>query len=261
MNSDNQKKRPIILGNWKMNKSLKEGVQYAMFLKAAIEGKAGIICGICPPYVFLKEICAVLEGSTICVSAQNMHSEASGAFTGEIAAPMLKEVGCSHVLVGHSERRHIFGEDDFFINDKIKKAISFELVPILCIGETLEEREAGNTKDIVLRQLKNGLRGVGIELIKCIIIAYEPVWAIGTGRTASPEQANEVHSFIRTILSEDYGKDIAKKLSIIYGGSVKADNTEALIHQPEIDGLLVGGASLELESFLTIIEVVQGVDF
>lgn len=241
-----------------MNKSLLDGVQYAESLKTAMDGKNEIVCGICPPYVFLKDICAALEGSTVCVAAQNMHNQSNGAFTGEIAAPMLKEVGCSHVLIGHSERRHIFGEDDFFINEKVKKALSFELVPILCIGETLEEREGGNTKNVVLRQLKNGLRDVGTEGVEGIIVAYEPVWAIGTGRTASPEQANEVHSFIRTSLSENYGEDVAKKVNILYGGSVKADNTGALVNQPEIDGLLVGGASLELESFLKIIEVVLG---
>ncbi|MCF6148794.1 MAG: triose-phosphate isomerase [Candidatus Kuenenia sp.] len=241
-----------------MNKSLQDGVQYARSLKAVVDRKNEIVCGICPPYVFLKDICAALEGSAVCVAAQNMHSQSNGAFTGEVAAPMLKEVGCSHVLIGHSERRHIFGEDDFFINEKVKKAISFELVPILCIGETLEERETGNTKDVVLRQLKNGLLSIDTEILESVILAYEPVWAIGTGRTALPEQANEVHSFIRTSLSEDYGENVAKKLSILYGGSVKAENTRALIKQPEIDGLLVGGASLELESFLKIFEVVLG---
>jgi len=258
LNSNGKKNRPIILGNWKMNKSLKDGVQYARSLKTVLDGKNEVLCGICPPYVFLKDICVVLEGSTICVAAQNMHSENCGAFTGEVAAPMLKEVGCSHVLVGHSERRHIFGEDDFFINGKVKKALSCGLTPVLCVGETLEERETGRTKDVVLRQLKNGLHAVNTEMVKEVVIAYEPVWAIGTGKTASPAQANEVHSFIRTILSGDYGDDIAKKLSILYGGSVKADNTGALINQSEINGLLVGGASLELESFLKIIEVVAG---
>lgn len=247
-------KKPFIVGNWKMNLTLEEGVEFAKSLRKSLQNKNEIISGICPPFTFLKDISRALEGSSICVGAQNIHSEKNGAYTGEISALMVKDAGCTHVLVGHSERRHLFGEIDSFINAKMKTALSIDLKPIFCIGETLNEREEGKTEYVVKNQLKNGLLGIARNHVEELVIAYEPVWAIGTGKTASPEQANEVHSFIRGFLTDEYGKDVAGSVYIQYGGSVKPENTKELIAQPEIDGLLVGGASIKLESFLKIID-------
>ena len=243
------RKKPFIVGNWKMNLTLAEGVEFAKSLRKSLQSKNEIISGICPPFIFLKDISKVLEGSNICVGAQNIHSEKNGAYTGEISALMVKEVGCTQVLVGHSERRHLFGEIDSFINAKIKTALSVNLKPIFCIGETLTEREEGRTEYVVKNQLKNGLMGIDNNYVEEFVIAYEPVWAIGTGKTASPAQANEVHSFIRGFLTDAYGKDIANSVYIQYGGSVKPENARELLAQPDIDGLLVGGASIKLESF------------
>lgn len=237
-----------------MNLTFEEGVAFAKLLRKRLIDNNETLCGICPPFIFLKDICGTLKGSRICVGAQNIHSEMSGAYTGEISALMVKEAGCTHVLIGHSERRHIFGETDSFVNAKIKAALSVNLKPIFCIGETLREREEGRTKYVIENQLKAGLLGIVNNLVEGLVIAYEPVWAIGTGKTASPEQANEVHSFIRDLLTDMYGKDIACNVSIQYGGSVKPENTAELSAQPEIDGLLVGGASMNLESFLKIID-------
>ena len=237
-----------------MNLTLAEGVEFAKSLRKSLQNKNEIISGICPPFTFLKDISRVLEGGSICVGAQNIHSEKNGAYTGEISALMVKDAGCTHVLIGHSERRHLFGEIDSFINAKIKTALSIDLKPIFCIGETLNEREEGKTEYVVKNQLKNGLLGIARNHVEELVIAYEPVWAIGTGKTASPEQANEVHSFIRGFLTDEYGKDVASSVYIQYGGSVKPENTKELIAQPEIDGLLVGGASIKLESFLKIID-------
>ena len=247
-------KKPFIVGNWKMNLTLAEGVAFAKSLRKSLQNKNEIISGICPPFTFLKDISRVLEGSSICIGAQNIHSEKNGAYTGEISALMVKDAGCTHVLIGHSERRHLFGEIDSFINAKMKTALSIDLKPIFCIGETLNEREEGKTEYVVKNQLKNGLLEIAGNHVEELVIAYEPVWAIGTGKTASPEQANEVHSFIRGFLTDEYGKDVAGSVYIQYGGSVKPENTKELIAQPEIDGLLVGGASIKLESFLKIID-------
>lgn len=247
-------KKPFIVGNWKMNLTLAEGVEFARSLRKSVQGKNDVMCGICPPYVFLKDISAVIEGSGIYLGAQNIHNEQSGAYTGEISALMVREAGCTLVLIGHSERRHLFGESDSFINAKLKTALSVNLKPIFCIGETLKEREEGKTQYVVKDQLKNGLLGIGGSQIKKLVIAYEPVWAIGTGKTATPEQANEVHAFIRGILSEEYGQEVANNVYIQYGGSVKPENTKELLAQQEIDGLLVGGASMKVESFLKIID-------
>lgn len=248
------RKKSLIVGNWKMNLTLKEGVEFAQSLRDSLYGKNGFLCGICPSFVSLKDIGKVLEGSGIYMAAQNIHSSENGAYTGEISAPMVKEAGCTHVLIGHSERRNIFGETDAFINAKIKAALSTDLKPILCIGEKLNEREDGRTEYVIKNQLKDDLQGIRADEMKEFTIAYEPVWAIGTGKTALPEQANEVHLFIRNILAEKYGKYIAGNVYIQYGGSAKPENARELLAQPEIDGLLVGGASIKLESFLKIIE-------
>lgn len=248
-------KKPFIVGNWKMNLTLREGVEFAKSLRSSLNDRNEVICGICPSFVFLNDICKVLKGSGICVAAQNIHSEKNGAYTGEISAIMVKEVGCTHVLIGHSERRHIFNEADAFINAKIKVALSVNLKPIFCVGETLHEREDEKTRYVIENQLTGGLRGISADHIRDIVIAYEPVWAIGTGKTALPQDANEVHSFIRSFITVEYGIDTANSLYIQYGGSVKPENAGDLMAQPEIDGLLVGGASIQLESFLEIVEV------
>lgn len=240
-----------------MNLTLAEGVTFAQSLRNYLDGGKEVICGICPPFVFLKDICNVLENSSICVAAQNIHSDKNGAYTGEVSAPMVKEVGCTHVLVGHSERRHLFGETNSFINAKLKAAFSANLKPIFCIGETLKEREEGRTEYVINNQLKEGLQEIKDDCIRELVIAYEPVWAIGTGKTASPAQVNEVHSFIKSAIADEYGEDVVDNLYIQYGGSVKPENSRDLVEQPEIDGLLVGGASLKLESFLKIIEAVS----
>lgn len=246
-------KKPLIFGNWKMNVTLVEALEFAKSLRNSMENYHRVDCGICPSFVFLKDVCTILKDSGILVAAQNIHSVKNGAFTGEVSALMVKEVGCTHVLVGHSERRHIFGEGDSFINTKVKTALSTGLKPVLCVGEKLEDRESGKTNEVVQRQLKEGLKDITREQANELVIAYEPVWAIGTGKTATPELANEVHLFIRSILRDSYN-DIARQIPIQYGGSVKPENAKELIAQPEIDGLLVGGASIKLESFLKIIE-------
>lgn len=249
-----KRKKPLVIGNWKMNLTRAEAVEFAQSLRKQTITTNNIVCGISPSFIFLNDICTVLRGSFIFVSAQNIHSERAGAYTGEVSAFMVKEAGCSHVIIGHSERRHIFGETDAFVNSKVKTALSANLKPILCIGEKLHEREEGKTKVVIENQLKNGLRGIGGEHIRNFVVAYEPVWAIGTGKTASPEQANEVHVYIRGLLTDIYDKDIARSVYILYGGSVKPENTKDLIAQSEVDGLLVGGASINLESFLKILD-------
>ncbi len=246
----------VIAGNWKMNNSIEESVKLISELKQGlIETKVKVI--ICPPFTSLETANALIKGSQIELGAQNMHNETSGAFTGEISASMLKSVGCKYVILGHSERRAIFGESNEFINKKVHKALSENLIPILCVGESLEEREKNITKDVVKKQLLVGLDSVSSEQAKDIIIAYEPVWAIGTGKTASPEQAQEVHEFIRTLLDEKYGKETAEKMIIQYGGSVKPENAGELLSQKDIDGALVGGACLKADSFLGIIKAAK----
>ncbi|MBI5728069.1 MAG: triose-phosphate isomerase, partial [Ignavibacteriales bacterium] len=204
-------------------------------------------------FTSLDTVRTVIKGSVIKLGAQNMHFEESGAFTGEIAAPMLKSVGCEYVILGHSERRTIFGETDQLINKKIKKALSAGINPIFCIGETLQERESNVTFDVIRRQVVEGLKEITAEQMTKVILAYEPVWAIGTGKTASPAQAQEVHAFIRGLLTELYGNTVAENVVIQYGGSVKPDNANELLGQPDIDGALVGGACLKAESFIGII--------
>lgn len=250
-------KKPFIVGNWKMNLNLKEALLLAKTLKNETENINNTAIGICPPFVFLSEVYKAIEGSNIILGAQNINNKEKGAFTGEVAGLMIKDVGCSHVIIGHSERRHVFGERDEFINEKLKTCLSIQLTPIFCVGEKLEDREGGKTNDVVRGQLSNGLQDITGENARKLIIAYEPVWAIGTGKTATPEQANEVHTFIRDFLTEKYGKNVAEEMIIQYGGSVKPDNIKDLLLQKNIDGALVGGASLEAKSFLNMIEIVN----
>ncbi|HHT9118746.1 MAG TPA: triose-phosphate isomerase [Candidatus Hypogeohydataceae bacterium YC38] len=247
--------RPFIVGNWKMNLSLQEARILATALRKRLVGVEGVDVGVCPAFVFLMEICSILKGSGIFVGAQNMHWERKGAFTGEVSGEMLKEIGCTHVILGHSERRHVFGEIDQVINAKLRLAFALGLRPIFCLGEKPEERESGRTFQVVDRQLKAGLEGLEIEEVSLLTIAYEPVWAIGTGKNATPAQAEEVHSYIRGLLKKAYGEEVSSQVRIQYGGSVTPQNTAELLAQPEINGLLVGGASLKEETFLKIVSM------
>ena len=248
-------RKMIVAGNWKMNNDLSHSVNLISEIKNLLSGKelkAEVI--ICPPFISLETASALIKGTKIKLGAQNMSFEENGAFTGEISASMLKSVGCDYVILGHSERRAIFGETDEIINKKMKKAISSSLTPIFCIGETLEQREEGITNKIIEGQIRNGLTGISENEMKNVIIAYEPVWAIGTGKTASPDQAQEVHEFIRSLITEIYSSNLADNLTIQYGGSVKPDNAETLLSQKDIDGALVGGACLKADSFYGIIK-------
>ena len=248
-------RKPFIVGNWKMNLGLADGVALATEIKAKADILANVSAGICPPSVFLSEISKRVKGSKLCLGVQNMHDKESGAYTGEISGQMIKDVGCTHSIIGHSERRHLFGESNELINSKLKTCISMQISPIFCVGETLEEREADKTTDVIDCQLRKGLSDIAASDIKKITIAYEPVWAIGTGKTASPEQANKVHAFIRNFLSKEFGNDIAETIIIQYGGSVKPDNIKELLTQKDIDGALVGGASLKASSFIEMLEI------
>lgn len=248
-------RRKVIAGNWKMNNDLQQSISLIEELKNKLEKKS-INCDviICPPFTSLSEAKKFVEGSVIKLGAQNMFYEDSGAYTGEISAQMLKSVGCEYVIIGHSERRTIFGEKDEMINKKIRKALSQRLKPIFCVGETLEEREKDITEKVIKKQIEKGLMDVTPDEILDVIIAYEPVWAIGTGRTATPQQAQEVHQFIRKLLTNMYSKDFANMIIIQYGGSVKPENAKELLSQKDIDGALVGGACLKADSFIGIIE-------
>ena len=248
-------RRKVIAGNWKMNNNLAESQN---LISKLIEGlskeKTNCDVIICPPFTSLSLSASLISGSIIKLGAQNMYFEENGAFTGEISASMLLSSGCEYVILGHSERRHIFGETDDLINKKIKKALSSGLKPIFCVGETLDERESGVTNEIIKRQVYEGLNGLSEKDLDTIIIAYEPVWAIGTGKTATPNQAQEVHNFIRNLISDKFSSAAAEKIIIQYGGSVKPDNAKELLSQKDIDGALVGGACLKAESFIGIIQ-------
>jgi len=246
-------RKPFIAGNWKMNLTTREAVALAQKLVESLTGVADVEIGIAPVFTVLSAVAEVVRGSNVQLLAQNLFWVDSGAYTGEISGPMLKDVGCSHVIVGHSERRQYFGETDAGVNQKLKAAFASGLVPICCVGETLNEREQGKTKTIVERQLKGGLKDIPRADAARIVIAYEPVWAIGTGKTATPDQAQEVHAHIRRLLAGLYDHDLAEGIRIQYGGSVKADNVAELMRQPDLDGALVGGASLKADSFSAIV--------
>ena len=249
-------RKKIIAGNWKMYNDVNGTVNLISEIKKVMSDKnlnAGLI--VCPPFTNLETASELLKDTSIKLGAQNMYFEESGAFTGEISPLMLKSVGCEFVILGHSERRTIFGEGDQVINKKIKTAIKHALKPIFCIGETLDEREKGVTFKVIETQLKNGLEGLGEGELANLIVAYEPVWAIGTGKVATPEQAQEVHKFIRGLIAKMYSQNFASQLIIQYGGSVKPENAKELLGQADIDGALVGGACLKAESFIKIAEV------
>lgn len=245
--------RPLIAGNWKMFKSAAEAINLINTIKAGIHTVIDIDVVVCPPFTALPTANECLKGSKIDLGAQNMYHEAEGAFTGEISPLMLKDVGCRYVILGHSERRAYFKETDDLINKKVLAALKFSLVPIVCIGETLEEREARKAFEVVKKQFEGTMDHLTPEEMDKIVIAYEPVWAIGTGRTATPEQAEQMHTYIRRLLHEKCGEEIAQRVKILYGGSVKPDNISQLMKKPNVDGALVGGASLKAESFIQIV--------
>jgi len=248
-------RKKVIVGNWKMNKDIPASVKLIEELKNQLTDlKESVDVIVCPPFTSLDSVNTLLKDSKIKLGAQNMYFENDGAFTGEISADMLLSAGCEYVILGHSERRTIFKESDELINKKIKKALSSNLKPIFCVGETLEEREHGITEQIVKTQVTEGLKGISEKDLEQIIIAYEPVWAIGTGKTASKEQAQEVHAFIRLLVKDLYSPEAASKIIIQYGGSVKPENSAELLSQPDIDGALVGGACLKADSFSGIIK-------
>ncbi len=244
-------KHYFIAGNWKMHKTIPEAIELASELKERLaDCKEKLM--IAPPFTALYSVAQVLKGSNILLGAQNMGPEESGAHTGEISVIMLKDIGVRVVILGHSERRHTYGESDALINAKVKLALKHNLEAILCVGETLEERERGVLENVIRRQLTEGLRGVDTSMLANVTIAYEPVWAIGTGKTATPEDADAVHAFCRQVIAELYSSDMAKNIVIQYGGSVKPENTTTLMAKKNIDGALVGGASLKAESFVPI---------
>jgi len=247
-------RRLLIAGNWKMHKTVPEALELVRELKERLKGVDDRDILVCPPFTALYPVKEELCGSSINLGAQNMFYEREGAFTGEISPVMLKDAGCKFVILGHSERRKIFGETDGLINRKVLSAAENGLVPILCVGETLEEREAGKTREVVERQVREGLKNFPVEAE--LVIAYEPVWAIGTGRSATPEVAQEVHRFIRKVLKELFGEEKADGIRILYGGSVKPENARSLLEAEEIDGALVGGASLKADSFEKIVKAV-----
>ncbi len=247
-------RKKVIAANWKMNKDLDGSVLLINELKGRLDGVPnGVEVVICPPFTSLLVVNQLIKGTFLKLGAQNMYYEDRGAFTGEVSPLMLKSVGCESVILGHSERRTYFHESDELINKKAKKALAAGLTPIVCVGETLDERERGLTEVVVGKQVRGALENLSAEDVAHIIIAYEPVWAIGTGKNATPQQANDVHRFVRNLISKSYGHGIAEGLVIQYGGSVKAENAGDLLSQPDIDGALVGGASLKAEDFAQIV--------
>ncbi|HIE44356.1 MAG TPA: triose-phosphate isomerase [Candidatus Omnitrophica bacterium] len=247
-------RRTVIAGNWKMHKTIQEATELVEKLKQNLIDVTGKEVVLCPPFTALSSVHEIIKDTHIKLGAQNIFWEAEGAFTGEISSTMIKEAGCEFVIIGHSERRKYFGENGAVVNKKIKLAFSSELSPIFCVGETLKERENGLAEETVIKQVNDGLVGIVEESLERLIIAYEPVWAIGTGKTATPEVAESMHRLIRSHLSQIYSSNLSDMVPILYGGSVKPENIDSLMHQEDIDGVLVGGASLESESFTRIVK-------
>jgi triosephosphate isomerase len=245
-------RRKLIAGNWKMNLDRAGGIALAKGVAEKAGDVPNVDLLVCPPSVYIAPVADTVKGTKVAVGAQNMYHEASGAFTGEISAAMLKDLGATYVILGHSERRHILKETDADINKKTLAALAAGLIPIVCVGELLDEREAGKTAAVIKTQFDGSLANVSAEQIEKTVIAYEPVWAIGTGKVASPEQAEEVHADLRSLLTKRYNGAVAEKVRILYGGSVKASNAAELLGQPNIDGALVGGASLKVDDFIGI---------
>jgi len=245
-------RRPFIAGNWKLHKTITEALELVSSLKGDLAGIDDADIVIAPPFTALSRVADNLAGSNIALAGQNCYPESSGAFTGEVSPQMLRDTGCTYGIVGHSERRQLFGETDGFINRKVKALLAAGMTPILCIGETLAERESDEMFEVLRRQVSAGLEGIGAAAMASVVVAYEPVWAIGTGKTASDEQAQESHAFIRGLLQGLFDEDVAETTRILYGGSVKPDNVDGLMAMPDIDGTLVGGASLKAVDFSRI---------
>ena len=245
---------PLIAGNWKMYKTPQEAAETAAQLVERVRDVADVDIMIAPTFAALESVARAVKNGPVALGAQNFYWEDEGAYTGEISAPMLKSVGCEYGIIGHSERRQYFGETDETVNRKILTAIRVDLKPVFCIGETEQEREAEQTFSVLDKQVKKGLESLVPEKLQNLIIAYEPVWAIGTGKTATDEQAQEVHQFIRSLIEKSFGKALSKSIRILYGGSVKPDNILNLMEMPDIDGALVGGASLDADSFSRIVK-------
>jgi triosephosphate isomerase len=246
-------RRKFIAGNWKMNTSRADGVALGSAIAAKVGNSSSVDVAICPPSLYLEAVGQAIKGSAVGLGAQNCYHEAKGAFTGEISPAMLLDLGCRYVILGHSERRQIFKETSQVVNRKVLAALAAGLVPIMCVGETLAERQANQTSQVVRGQMEGSLAGLSPDQMLKTVIAYEPVWAIGTGVVATPEQAEEVHADLRKLLETRYTSEVASKVRIQYGGSVNAENASTLLHQPNIDGALVGGASLKADSFLAIV--------
>ncbi|MCC6418052.1 MAG: triose-phosphate isomerase [Gemmataceae bacterium] len=246
-------RKKFVVGNWKMFTTAAAGAQLAAAVVQGVGKADRVTVAVCPPFPYLARVAEVVRGTPIGLGGQNLYPEKEGAFTGEVSPTMLVDVGCRYVIVGHSERRHKLGEDDAFINRKVKAGLAAGLQVILCIGETLEERKGNRTEAVLDRQLTAGLAGGTADVLGGVVIAYEPVWAIGTGHNATPEQAQEAHTFVRRRVGQLCGEAVAAALLIQYGGSVKADNAASLLSQPDVDGALVGGASLKADDFLAIV--------
>lgn len=247
----------LIAGNWKMNKTASEGVDLVREINLELGKQTDVGVAVCPPFTALESCGRALEDSNIQLGAQNMHPKLEGAYTGEISPVMLRSLFCTYVILGHSERRQYFEESDAFINEKVLAALDSSLKPILCVGETLEEREGERTNEVVKKQLHGGLKDVSKEAAEHVVVAYEPVWAIGTGKTATPEMAQEVHALIRAELVERFSQSVADKIRILYGGSMKPENASELLDQPDIDGGLIGGASLKAKSFAELVKIAK----
>ena len=253
-------RKPFIAANWKMNTDSKSAVELAGGLDEAISAIDNVNVAICPPFVYLQSVAAAIGcDGNIAMGAQDVYFEANGAFTGEISCEMLKDVCCDYVITGHSERRHVLRECDRLINKKTRAVLEAGLLPIFCIGELLEERESGKTNEVCERQIRQGFEGISKEDALKVTVAYEPVWAIGTGKTATSAQAQEVHAFVRKLIADIYDEQTAEKIIIQYGGSAKPENTKELMSCPDVDGLLVGGAGLKVESFSEMIKITSEV--
>jgi triosephosphate isomerase len=246
-------RKPFVAGNWKMNNTAAESTALTKDIVRLLANSKGVDVVLCPPFTSLAAVGNIISGTNIGLGAQNMHSEKSGAFTGEVSAAMLRDLYCHYVILGHSERRALFGETDEIVNRKLKTALKAALHPIVCLGETLEQRQAGKTEEVITKQFQTSLRDVDAAGFNNLIIAYEPVWAIGTGMTATPQQAQDVHFLIRRLAAEQTEEKTASSLRLLYGGSVKPNNAAELFSRPDIDGGLIGGASLEAEAFAAIV--------
>ena len=247
----------LIAGNWKMNTDLAAATQLAQDVVETVGNPGAVHVAVCPPFISLDAVFGALRGSEVRLGAQNMHHVDAGAYTGEVAASMVRSVGCHYVILGHSERRQYFGETDAGVNAKVKQALAHGLIPIVCVGEVLDERKAGRERDVVQTQVVSALDGVSVDDSAQLVIAYEPVWAIGTGETATPEQAQDMHAFIRGLLGAQFGEASARGIHILYGGSMKPANAADLLRQTDVDGGLIGGASLKADSFAALVQAAQ----